>query len=213
VVGGIHASSSHRLKRKTMDSVLRNILRRETQAAAIVELVGTFFLTLAALLGGHPYVAGLTLGVWVYGYGNLSGSHLNPAVTLGLAFGRRIGWDGAVIYIVAQIVGALLAAVVGGLVGDLAADYQAAGIWAEFIGFGLLMLTVLALSDGYVPQAGSGIAIGGALTAGLAFSGGILNPAVAIALGETISAATWAPLLSAVACAALFGVLKPARPA
>lgn len=196
-----------------IDSLLRTFLRRDTQRAALVELIGTFFLTLAALLGGHPYVAGVTLGVFVYAFGPLSGTHLNPAVTVALAFGRRIQWAPAGLYIVAQIIGAILARFVAGLVGDLAPDYQAAGIFAEFFGFGFLILTVLALTDGYVPQAGSGIAIGGALVAGLVVSKGALNPAVALAMGETISAGTWAPIVSGIAFAALFPMLKPANPA
>lgn len=86
-----------------------------------------------------------------------------------------------------------------------------AGGWAEFFGFGFLIVTVLAVSDGYAPKGGSGIAIGGALTAGLVVSGGILNPVVAIAMGEITSSGIWVTLLSAVVFAALFVALSHQR--
>ena len=50
--------------------------------SALAELVGTFFLTLAALISGTPYIVGVTLGVFVYAIGAISGCNLNPAVSL-----------------------------------------------------------------------------------------------------------------------------------
>ena len=50
-------------------------------------MTGTFFLALAALTVAAPtapYAVALTLLVFVYVIGGLSGSHLNPAITLGL---------------------------------------------------------------------------------------------------------------------------------
>jgi aquaporin Z len=64
-----------------------------------------------------------------------------------------------------------------------------------------------------VPQAGSGIAIGRALVADLVVNKGALNPAVALAMRETISAGFWVPIVSSIAFAALFRTLKPANPA
>lgn len=191
-------------------------MAREVRSAAslqngLAELLGTFFLTLAALFGGMPYVAGLTLGVFVYAIGGLSGCHINPAVTVGLVFARRLSLAAGVVYVVAQIVGAMLARLFAPLIGDMPDEFSAGGGWAEFFGFGFLILTVLAVSHGYAPKAGSGIAIGGALTAGLAVSGGILNPAVAVAMGEITSPSVWATLVSAVVFAALYMALSHAR--
>ena len=193
-----------------MNTIATSFFRRDIQLPALAELVGTFFLTLAALLAGTPVAVGLTLAVFVYAFGNLSGAHLNPAVTIGLVTTRHFRLGPGLVYIVAQIVGALLARLVAGLVGDLQPDYQAAGIFGEFFGFGFLMLAVAAVTtESHVPAAGSGIAIGGALLAGLLTSGGILNPAVAIAMGEVLSAATWATLLSAIAFTAFFDSSPP----
>jgi aquaporin Z len=172
--------------------------------AAFAEFIGTFFLTLAALLGGTPYAAGLTLAAFVYAVGSISGAHLNPAVTIGLLVNRSITASTGTLYIAAQILGALLARSLGNLVGVLAPYYFAANSLAEFVGFGILMLTVLAVYEKNVPSSGSGIAIGAALTAGLLISKGILNPAVAIAMNQTLSPATWATVLSGIVFTVLF---------
>lgn len=197
------------------NAILRSFLNRNTQLAGLAELVATCFLTLAALLAPPPYTpfaVGLTLMFFVYAFGTHSGAHLNPAVTLGLVTSGHFEIGQGVVYILAQIVGALVARLLAGLVGDLQPDYQAAGIFAEFLGFGFLMLTVAAVTtEKHVPSAGSGIAIGGALLAGLLTTGGILNPAVAIAMGETLSAATWATLVSGIAFTALYRVISTAR--
>lgn len=187
----------------------------QTQIAALAELVGTFFLTLTALLVAPPLTpiaVGLSLVVLVYAIGNTSGCHVNPAVTIGLVAGRQFPLGPGVVYVLAQILGAVLARILAGLVGDLQPEYQAAGVFAEFFGFALLILTVAAVYEKEVPKAGSGIAVGGALATGLLFSKGILNPAVAIAMGETLSAATWATILSGVAGVLLFKVFKNTSP-
>jgi aquaporin Z len=198
-----------------MDTVLLSLFNRKTQIAALAELIGTFFLTMTALLvmpPQTPLAVGLALVVLVYAIGNTSGCHINPAVTIGLVAGRRFPLGPGVMYVVAQVLGALIARLLAGLVGDLQPDYQAAGVVAEFVGFALLILTVAAVYENEVPKAGSGIAIGGALATGLLFSKGILNPAVAIAMGETFSAATWATIVSGVAGVVLFKVFKNINP-
>lgn len=179
----------------------------ESFKAALAELVGTFFLTLAALLSGTPYAVGLTLAAFVYAIGDFSGSHLNPAVSVGLITNRSISLSTGVLYVIAQIIGALLARLVGGLMGGLATDYQAAGGLGEFFGFGLLILTIVAVYEKNVPRAGSGVAIGAALAAGLLTTKGILNPAIAIAMNQAISPATWATILSGILFAVLFKLL------
>ncbi len=55
---------------------------------------------------------GLAVAMAVYSVGTISGAHLNPAVTLGLASIGQFGWSGVPAYIVAQLLGALLGAVV-----------------------------------------------------------------------------------------------------
>ena len=179
--------------------------------------MGTFFLALAALTVAAPvtpYAVALTLLVFVYAIGGLSGAHLNPAVTAGLVASRRFPLVEGLVYVGAQVAGALLARLVAGagLVGEPTGGYHAASAGAEFIGFGILMLTVAAATEKKVTKAGSGIAVGGALLAGLLLSGGVLNPAVAVAMGLALSPALWATLLSGVAFGLLFTLFENAKP-
>lgn len=53
---------------------------------------------------------GLTLAVLVGALGNISGGHMNPAVTLGFVIARRISALRGLLYVLAQISGAILGA-------------------------------------------------------------------------------------------------------
>src|SRR5438270_13655072 len=92
------------------------------------EFLGTFWLVLggcgAAVLAagfmpstnlgiglvGVSLAFGLTVLTGAYALGHISGGHFNPAITLGLAAGRRFPLRDAVGYIVVQLLGALAAA-------------------------------------------------------------------------------------------------------
>ena len=89
---------------------------------ALAELIGTFTLTFigagaGALAGtnGGGIVAvalahGVALMVIIYAWGAVSGAHVNPAVTFGVALAGKMTWAKAVSYWVAQLIGAVLAA-------------------------------------------------------------------------------------------------------
>lgn len=55
---------------------------------------------------------GLAVAVAVYAVGQFSGAHLNPAVTLALAFNGDFPWADVPAYIVAQLLGAIIGATV-----------------------------------------------------------------------------------------------------
>ena len=55
---------------------------------------------------------GLTVVTMAYAIGHVSGCHLNPAVTLGLAAGGRFPAKDVVPYVVSQVVGAVIAAAI-----------------------------------------------------------------------------------------------------
>ena len=88
------------------------------------EVVGTFgffflgFVGIAALIkvpgsigsGGIAAGFGLGLALMIFAFGHISGGHFNPAVSLGLAVGRRFPWVEVLPYWAAQLAGGLLAA-------------------------------------------------------------------------------------------------------
>jgi aquaporin Z len=162
----------------------------------VAEFVGTFFLTLAALLSGSALAVGFTLAVFVYAIGDLSGCALNPAVTVALVTLRRLPLLRGGLYLLAQVLGALLARLVASGIGGLASSYQAGNGWAELFGTAFLIIAVVVVAQERVPKAAGGIVIGLALGAGLLTSKGILNPAIALAMGQGLTVGSWIPLFS-----------------
>src|SRR6201994_4380907 len=59
---------------------------------------------------GVSLAFGLSVVTMAYAIGHISGCHLNPAVTVGLAAGGRFPSSQVVPYIVAQVIGAIIAA-------------------------------------------------------------------------------------------------------
>ena len=94
----------------------------------MAELIGTFVLTLVALLTLQnimPLYVGLTLVLLVLSLGAVSGSHVNPAVTFGLWAAQKLKTILLPFYWGAQLLGAMGAVVVLSLVsgGNLALDF------------------------------------------------------------------------------------------
>jgi aquaporin Z len=87
--------------------------------ALAAEFIGTFALVffgagaVAALGGDHlPAIAlahGLTIMVFASAFGDISGCHINAAVTLGLAAAGQFPRQRVAPYIVAQLAGAIVA--------------------------------------------------------------------------------------------------------
>ena len=89
----------------------------------IAELIGTFAMvfcgcgamTVNEITGGsitHVGVAitwGLIVMAMIYAFGEISGAHFNPAVTVGFAFANKFEWKNVPKYILFQILGAFLA--------------------------------------------------------------------------------------------------------
>ncbi len=177
------------------------------------------FAVLMSLIAGTalstPVVAGLTLALFVYTLGSISGAHLNPAVTVGLASVRKIGLQDAVMYIIFQIVGGLLAmlaaqAITGGVTGLEGVDSWKVAI-VEAIGAFILTFGVAAVVYEKVDDDASGLVIGGSLLLGILVTGGmsygVLNPAVAVGIGAVSATYLLAPLVGAVLAAWAFRYL------
>ena len=91
------------------------------------EFIGTFWLVLggcgsAVLAAGFPELGigfagvalafGLTVLTMAYAIGHISGCHLNPAVSLGLAVAGRFKMAELPAYVIAQVAGAIAAAAI-----------------------------------------------------------------------------------------------------
>ena len=82
----------------------------------LAEVFGTFTLvfigaTTVVGFGGQyaPFAFGLALLAGLYAFGEISGGHFNPAVSLGLFLDRRLSVSDLVSYWIAQFAGAILA--------------------------------------------------------------------------------------------------------
>ena len=109
--------------------------------ALTAELVGTFTLIFIGAgaaqisndLTAVAFAHGLVVLAFAYAYGPISGTHINPAVTIGLLVGGKIKAGDAVGYIICQLIGGILGAsalafVLGGQAGALGATVPAEGV-------------------------------------------------------------------------------------
>lgn len=170
---------------------------------ALAEFIGTFTLVfigagagaLGSQIGGVLGVAlahGIALMVIVYTWGAISGAHVNPAVTFGLAITGKMAWIKAVYYWVAQFLGATVAAFVlvylvgtaggvGATVGELTKTDPIRTMVVEAILTFFLMITVFATAVAGRGGNATGLAIGFVLTMdilmGGSLTGGSMNPA------------------------------------
>ncbi|RWZ78876.1 MAG: hypothetical protein EOT05_03975 [Candidatus Microsaccharimonas sossegonensis] len=107
------------------------------------ELVGTFLLAGVVIAGqGQPiFVLFALIGI-VLTLGAISGSHVNPAITIGALVTRRIGWLRAIGYIIVQSLGAALAYVIlSGFIGG------ANSVSAQAAAYGQTAPTLFAAAD------------------------------------------------------------------
>jgi len=179
--------------------------------AALAELVGTFILVfggtavaVGAILslptagGAYGSLAvalafGLALAAVVAAIGHVSGAHVNPAVTLGLASIGQFPWKSVPYYLGAQLVGAVLGAVgtwiafggPGRNEAKLAATYPAQGVGdlqafllEILITFILVFVVVSVATDSRAPAAIAPIAVGFALAVGVFIAGPVTGGAV-----------------------------------
>lgn len=222
----------------------------------VVEALGTFLLTFIGagsiiatqyISNGAPtYPAlivvalahGLVLAIAVSAAMNISGGHINPAVTIGMLVARRISIPNAIAYIVSQVIGAtiggfMLMAVYPTASGSpvhwgtpiLAPNVSVgAGILFEAIMTFILMYAVFGTAvDSRAPKIGGfgiGLAVAVDIMAGGPFTGAAMNPSRAI--GPAIASldfANWyvywiGPIAGAIVCALIYeyAVLQRQKP-
>ncbi len=185
----------------------------------IAEFVGTFLLVFLAVgaavfgiaakvgvAGGGPgngvvgvaLAFGLVLLGIAYAFGPISGAHVNPAVTLGMALSRRMSAKDALAYWVAQFLGAILAGAVlklfvssfgvtdyTGSLGTNSYDNgninMAGAFLLEVLLTGAFVMVILLVTERVAAPGFAGIAIGLTLTlvhlVGIPLDGTSVNPA------------------------------------
>lgn len=182
----------------------------------IAEFIGTFALSLIVLMAlayndilpiAVPLIAALTLTLFVYSIGPISGCHINPSVTLGQLSIKKISPKDAAFYIVAQVLGAvtalLLSKVWGIALPQGATMFDGRLFLAEMLGALFFNFGIAAVVYGKAKEQMSGVVIGGSLLFGIlvaSFAGaaGILNPAVAITLNSATILYIVAPIVGAI---------------
>ena len=158
------------------------------------ELFGTFWLTFAGCgsavlaaafpevgigLLGVAFAFGLSLLTMAYTIGHISGCHINPAVSVGLAAGGRFPASEVLPYAVAQVVGGILGAGVlyliasgkpgfelGGFASNGFAEHSpggyslAAALICEVVMTFMFLTIILGSTDGRSPTGFAGLPIG-----------------------------------------------------
>ncbi len=175
----------------------------------LAEFVGTFALvfigTFVVAVGGErldggaatvviaAFGHGLILMAMVYALGAVSGAHVNPAVTIGVAAVRKISVPDAAGYIIFQLLGAVVAVLLhAAILSKGATSYGlttpapdvsdgAAALLEAVLTFFLVTAVLTTAVSGKAPPGFHGLAIGLTLTASILAGGNLtgasLNPA------------------------------------
>src|SRR5580700_6645753 len=216
------------------------------------EFLGTFWLVFggcgaAVLAAAFPQLGigfvgvalafGLTVMTMAFAIGHISGCHLNPAVTVGLAVAKRFPWTNVLAYIAVQVLGAMVASgvlytIACGKPGFSAGGFAANGfgdhspglysmesaILAECVLTFMFLMIILGATDKRAPAGFAPIAIGLGLTLihliGIPVTNLSVNPArstgPAIFVGDWALQQLWLFWVAPIVGAALAGVVYPA---
>jgi aquaporin Z len=218
---------------------------------SVAEFIGTFWLVLggcgsAVLAAAFPELGigfvgvslafGLTVLTMAFAIGHISGCHLNPAVSLGLAVAGRFKFAELPAYVIAQVLGAIVAAALlywiasgapGGydLAGGLASNgygehspggfSMQAGFVTEVVLTLMFLIVILGATDKRAPAGFGPIAIGLCLTlihlVSIPVTNTSVNPArstgPALIVGDWATAQLWLFWVAPLIGAAVAGVI------
>ena len=163
---------------------LPQMLAAEAIGTAFLVFVGVGAVPATVILNGDAPFTMADLGMislafatvvvaTVYALGHISGNHINPAVTIGLAVTGKFPWSRVPAYLGAQVVGAIAgAAAIIGVLGMATSDaglgvatYSAEtpaiqAFFAEFVGTFILVFTVFGVIHRKASAGFAGVAIG-----------------------------------------------------
>jgi len=213
----------------------------------LAELIGTFVLVLfacgtAAVVGcsssnGTGYLLtalsfGLVIVAMAYSIGNISGCHINPAVSMAMLVSKKMSLKDFIGYIVAQFLGAILgAATLMAIVGKetglganaLYNENVLVSLVIEIILTLVFVISILGVTSKESNGAVSGLVIGLSLTLvhifGIYFTGTSVNPArsfgPALFVGGAALSNVWvfifAPLVGGILAASVYNFLSNAK--
>ena len=220
---------------------------------SLAEFIGTFWLVFggcgsAVLAAGFPalgigfvgvaFAFGLTVLTMAFAIGHISGCHLNPAVSVGLAAGKRFPVSELPAYIIAQVVGGIVAAgvlyvIASGKAGfDLSGGFASNGyaahspggyslmacLVAEVVLTFMFLIIILGATDRRAPAGFAPIPIGLGLTLihliGIPVTNLSVNPArstgPAVFVGGWAIEQLWLFWVAPIVGAALAGIVYPA---
>lgn len=217
------------------------------------EFIGTFWLVFggcgsAVLAAAFPEVGigllgvslafGLTVLTMAYAVGHISGCHLNPAVSVGLAVGKRFSFSELPAYVAAQVLGGVAGAgvlyvIASGKAGfDLAGGFASNGygahspgmysmtaaLVAEIVLTCMFLIIILGATDRRAPAGFAPIPIGLGLTLihliGIPVTNLSVNPArstgPAVFVGGWALEQLWLFWVAPIIGAAIAGIIYPA---
>ncbi len=185
--------------------------------------------------GGYILTAlafGLVIVAMAYSIGNISGCHINPAVSLAMLIRRQLSAVDFVGYVIAQLAGSAVGCVILGVVFGFDCGFGAnqiqegwthgsigAALLVEFVLTFVFVLAILGVTSRQSNAAVSGVVIGLTLTLvhilGIALTGTSVNPArsllPALFAGGTALSQVWifivAPLVGGAVAAVVYAFL------
>lgn len=171
---------------------------------------------------------GLIVMAMIYAFGEISGAHFNPAVTIAFAYAKKFEWKEVPKYIIAQSIGAILASSVllylfpqsEFLGGTLPTIEPLKAFIIEVLLTYFLMVVIINVSTGS-KETGTmaGIAVGGVVLLEAMFAGPVTNASMnpARSLGPALLSGHWehqwlyfiAPVLGALLAVLTCKLVKP----
>ncbi|PKV50951.1 aquaporin Z [Aquimarina sp. MAR_2010_214] len=195
---------------------------------------GTGAMTINEVTGGdvtHVGIAitwGLIVMAMIYAFGEISGAHFNPAVTIAFAYAKKFEWNEVPLYIIAQCTGAIVASSIllflfpesEFLGGTMPALDDLRALVLEILLTYFLMVVIINVSTGS-KETGTmaGIAVGGVVLLEAMFAGPMTNASMnpARSLGPALLSGHWehqwlyfiAPVLGALLAVLTCKLVKP----